>query len=385
MSAWNAFWDNLFGRKAPVRRAADDDDAGASAGGPPSNLDQALPTLAAVLRALGEHAFETDVPARTARERFGGWADHVEAGAPPPDRPGAARARQQRDWAALKSFVADRRRAEKDYVVTSARELRETLWTFIQRLTTGFAEDRRSDGHVEGQLKKLRAAVDSPSLDVLRREVLGAVEEIRRLAEDRAIRSRRDLEASVAELTTLRQELDKARREAMIDPLTQLYNRGAFDEHVGSLAALRPLSGTPSTLMMLDIDRFKNINDRYGHPAGDEVLKALADCMVRTLPRRTDFIARYGGEEFAVVLQQDGARVGHVLGEKLLGAVRALAIHAGGEELHITVSAGLAEIEEGESAADWVKRADQALYEAKHQGRDRLVESSAAVGAVHAP
>ncbi len=379
MGSWNAFWDNLFGRKASVRRAADDEDGGASAGGPASNLDQALPTLAAVLRALGDNAFETDVPARTARERFGGWADHVEAGAPPPDRPGGARGRQQRDWAALKSFVADRRRAEKDYVVTSARELRETLWTFIQRLTTGFAEDRRSDGHVEGQLRKLRAAVDGPSLDVLRREVLGAVEEIRRLAEDRAIRSRRDLEASVAELTTLRQELDKARREAMIDPLTQLYNRGAFDEHVGSLAALRPLSGTPSTLMMIDIDRFKAINDRHGHPAGDEVLKALADCMVRTLPRRTDFIARYGGEEFVVVLQQDGARVGHVLGEKLLGAVRALAIQAGGTEIKLTVSIGLAEIEEGESAADWVKRADQALYDAKHAGRDRLVESSALV------
>ncbi len=375
MAGFRSIIDRLLGRGAPAEgpsaRRLDIETSAEPAG----NLEQALPTLGAILRAWGENAFETDLPARAARERFGAWADHVEQGTAPPDRPGTPRSRVLRDWAGLRAFAGTRRRAEKDHDEASARELRETLWTFIQRLENGFSADRRSDTRMDGQLRRLRAAVDDPSIEVLRREVLGSVDELRRLAEERAARQRKDLEASLSELTALRQELARARREASIDPLTQLYNRGSFDEQATTLAALRPLTGSPSTLLMVDVDHFKAVNDEHGHPIGDEVLRRLADCMVRTLPRRTDFVARYGGEEFAAILERDGADGARLLAAKLLAAVRNLSITAGGKEIRPTVSIGLAELAEGETAVEWVQRADRALYEAKRTGRNRVVEA----------
>jgi diguanylate cyclase (GGDEF)-like protein len=129
--------------------------------------------------------------------------------------------------------------------------------------------------------------------------------------------------------------------------------------------------------MMVDIDRFKVVNDTHGHTAGDEVLRRVADTIVRTFPRRSDFVARYGGEEFLVVLQQDGLEVGAMLAERLLDAIRKLEIPFAGQSLEVTVSAGFAELVPGEDATRWIERADAALYRAKAEGRNRALPAAA--------
>lgn len=379
MDSLTSLWDRIFGRPDAGRggtAVADPPMDEASEGGRgPSNLEQAGPALASVLRALGEHAFDADVPARVAREKYAAWADHVESGAAPPDRPGARRGRLWRDWSGVRTFAAERRRAEKTHVEESARALRETLWAFIQRLTAGLAADRRSDARVDDQLRRLRAAVDDPSIDNLRREALGAVDTIRALVEERAARQQKNVEDSAADLNAAREELARVRHEATIDPLTQLHNRGAFDEQIETCVALKPLTSTMTTLLMVDVDHFRQVNDVFGHTVGDEVLKRLADCMMRVLMRRSDFVARYGGEEFAILLQQDDLSSARILAQKLLAAVRGIVLVAQGQEIRPRISIGVAEIYEGESAADWIARADHALYEAKRAGRDRLVEA----------
>jgi diguanylate cyclase (GGDEF)-like protein len=122
---------------------------------------------------------------------------------------------------------------------------------------------------------------------------------------------------------------------------------------------------------MIDVDEFKRVNDGFGHPAGDAVIKAVADCLVRTFPRRTDLVARYGGDEFAVILREAGLKEARVLAERLVTAVRALRVIYDGREIRVSVSVGVAECVPGEMPDLWVARADAALYQAKSAGRNR--------------
>lgn len=166
---------------------------------------------------------------------------------------------------------------------------------------------------------------------------------------------------------------DKAERLARLDVLTDLPNRRAFYE-VGE-TALRQARRyeKPLALVMLDIDRFKAINDSYGHAAGDAAIKALARVLRETV-RETDVAARIGGEEFALLLPETTAAQAAALAERLrqkLAAIRVLVERA---ELRFTASFGVAECDEQASNLDaLLSRADAALYQAKQQGRDRVV------------
>ena len=124
---------------------------------------------------------------------------------------------------------------------------------------------------------------------------------------------------------------------------------------------------------MIDLDEFKTVNDTHGHPAGDAVIREIAEVFTNTFPRRPDFVARYGGEEFAVILQQDGIAIGEKLANRLLSRVRDLVVSHEGTDLHVTVSIGATELGEGELATSWLKRADDALCQAKDGGRNRVV------------
>jgi diguanylate cyclase (GGDEF)-like protein len=165
---------------------------------------------------------------------------------------------------------------------------------------------------------------------------------------------------------------NKVLRERVVhDPLTGLANRVLFERVLGrELAGVRERSGAVSVLE-LDIDHFKDVNDTHGHPVGDAVLGQLAAVLRDTL-RRADLAARVGGEEFAVVLSRGGDRP-EIAGEKLRAAVERAVFGEPGKPLKITVSVGCAEAKPEESPLDLFKRADQALYEAKNSGRNRVV------------
>jgi diguanylate cyclase (GGDEF)-like protein len=164
-------------------------------------------------------------------------------------------------------------------------------------------------------------------------------------------------------------------REARLDPLTGLANRRAFleqlEQRCGSITSGLPNPWTGS-LAILDLDYFKRINDRYGHPAGDAVLQAVATEAMRFC-RSHDLVARIGGEEFCVIFGGATMTDAETAADRLRQAIRALRIPVdGGQTITVTASIGLAEIVPGTAAAEILKRADTALYEAKRQGRDRL-------------
>jgi diguanylate cyclase (GGDEF)-like protein len=164
---------------------------------------------------------------------------------------------------------------------------------------------------------------------------------------------------------------------ANVDGLTELANRRRFDAvYAGEWQRARR-SGQPLSLALLDIDAFKQYNDRYGHPAGDRALRALARAVALCLRRPADLAARYGGEELALVLPDTGAAQARALMDSVCGAVAALQIpHAASQVAPVlTVSVGGATLAEGdaESAEALFAAADRHLYQAKRDGRNRVV------------
>jgi len=159
--------------------------------------------------------------------------------------------------------------------------------------------------------------------------------------------------------------------QASTDGLTGARNRRFFQESLAASLAAYGRTGIPFSLMLLDIDYFKKINDTYGHPYGDEVLKRLA-ALLRGLSRETDVVARYGGEEFAVILAGAGAREAAVAGERYREAVER-------EDMgpaRVTISVGVAEAAEPDDAEALISRADRALYRSKGDGRNRVTVAS---------
>lgn len=162
--------------------------------------------------------------------------------------------------------------------------------------------------------------------------------------------------------------------EARTDPLTRLPNRRALDDELAHFHAEFQRSGTPVSLLMLDVDHFKKFNDIYGHPAGDEVLRSLAD-VLRTNMRPTDLTARYGGEEFVIILPRTTAADARLSAERLREAIQRKQFEIGKDgpdhrTLQVTVSIGGAQLAPGESGAALTQRADDALYASKNAGRN---------------
>jgi len=171
----------------------------------------------------------------------------------------------------------------------------------------------------------------------------------------------------------LMRELDQARRESTTDPLTGLYNRRAFEDCLQHTIGLNRLFGYPATMMLIDIDHFKQVNDTYGHAVGDVVLKAVAEQIVRVCKRRSDFAARYGGEEFAVILRETTLREAQRIAQQLAEQIRRHAIPIpDAEPIRVTVSIGVSELGDHESAEEWFRRTDAQLYQAKQAGRNRV-------------
>ena len=164
--------------------------------------------------------------------------------------------------------------------------------------------------------------------------------------------------------------------QASHDALTGLMNRGAFVRKLDG--RLRRAERGQFSLLMIDVDRFKTINDTYGHPAGDAVLQALAE-MLRKTAGQHDLVARIGGEEFAVLVEGPSQLNGVVTAELILAKTRRLSIHvAPNERIEVTVSIGVAECRNVDDISSLLSASDSALYVAKHGGRDRLVTMAAA-------
>src|SRR6266705_4606912 len=157
--------------------------------------------------------------------------------------------------------------------------------------------------------------------------------------------------------------------QAIIDPLTGVFNRRHMERCLGDAIERQRRSSAPASLLLIDVDRFKRINDQFGHAKGDSVLKGIASLIARR-SRKLDLLFRIGGEEFMLLLPDTHEAAAAVVAEQLRASVAESPLLDGRQ---VTLSIGVAELRRGESPDSWMKHADDALYAAKKAGRNRVV------------
>jgi two-component system cell cycle response regulator len=177
----------------------------------------------------------------------------------------------------------------------------------------------------------------------------------------------------------LRDNVQTSIELAITDGLTGLFNRRYMETHLGTLVEQSAERDKPITVLVLDIDYFKAINDSYGHDAGDDVLREFA-LRMRKATRNIDLACRYGGEEFVIVMPETDMAVATMVAERLRRRIASepFAIQQGARHLEVTISIGIAALSAADdNAATILKRADRALYRAKRDGRNRVVPDAA--------
>ena len=294
------------------------------------------------------------------------------------------------DLATLMLAITDSGQHEFEAYLQQLNERLESFQSNLQAASAGHADNRSAaremDTQIREQVDGLQTSMqDAADLDDLKHVLenhleglLGTMDQHQKQRDEREQEVAARLHSLAERVAHMEQEamgyrehLEEQRQKALIDPLTGLPNRAAWSERLEQEIGEWQQHGNTLMLAMLDLDHFKRINDNYGHLAGDKVLKIIASVLRKRL-RGSDFIARFGGEEFVLLMPATVPAVGAKLLETLRAAIEACPFHFKGERVTITVSMGLAAFKPGEHSDMVLKRADQALYRAKHAGRNRV-------------
>jgi diguanylate cyclase (GGDEF)-like protein len=370
---------NGSGDEGSVAPAPAENDGAAVAAADEAAADllwKVMDTLAAVAREYGKGAFDIEsLRADALRRECDQWAEHLLVGAAKPGQEGPQGATPigRRDYLSFRRYFAERRSEESGAVTRTVGALQQSLWATLKALDGVVLGSGNADGQIGTQVARLQAIAQGGSAEMMRREVLSVVSQMEQIGKEKLRRQEQAVTELKSKVAALGQELEVAWQESSIDPLTRLYNRRAFDERCGQVMAMRRLFGERSSLLMIDIDHFKAINDHHGHPGGDAVLREVADVVARSFLSRRDFVARYGGEEFVVLLWGVGLDRAKVSAERLREAIRRRPFQLDKRKITVTVSIGVAELSADEDLEAWIKRSDMALYTAKRRGRDRVV------------
>ena len=248
-----------------------------------------------------------------------------------------------------------------------------------------FANRRKLDAEIEEQTRDMESrARDATDLGMLKALVQERVDTIReRMEKHQTVEQQliehkeremaslmKKIQAMEEETETLRNQVREERRQAFTDALTGLPNRFAYEERLEQEYERWKRYGSPLSIVIVDVDRFKRINDTYGHQAGDKALRIIAR-ELSLATRKTDFIGRYGGEEIVILMPETTAEAAMNAAEKLRQRIENCGFHFREKKVTITVSCGLSEYREGDTPESAFERADQALYEAKKRGRNR--------------
>lgn len=294
------------------------------------------------------------------------------------------------DLATLMLAINDSGQHEFEVYLQQLNERLESFQSNLKAASDGHADNlsasREMDTQIREQVDGLQSSVqEAADLDDLKHVLenhleglLGTMDQHQKQRDEREQEVAARLKGLAERVAHMEQEamgyrehLEEQRQKALIDPLTTLPNRAAWSERLDYEIGQWQQHGNTLLLAILDLDHFKHINDNYGHLAGDKVLKIIASVLRKRL-RGTDFIARFGGEEFVLLMPGTVPALGAKLLEKLRASIEACPFHFKGEPVTITVSMGVTAFRPGEHSDLVLKRADQALYRAKHAGRNRV-------------
>jgi diguanylate cyclase len=326
-----------------------------------------LDALGGVLAAIAR--FPIDLPHRSAdatTKEMTSWQRHATMGVHLEGEDDSASVGiEDRDWRGLVRSVAALRRDEQSSVEGMVSELRTALWSCVAAVHEAVKIDDSTEVKTGTHLALVKKAVSGNQASSIRDEVLNAVGEIDRALKERREEQQRQYKVLAGSLDSLGRQLEEARKESETDPLTGVGNRKHFDLMALRATQMFSLGRAPVTLLMIDLNKLKVINDSYGHPVGDAAIRSVGKALWSVFLRQSDVICRYGGDEFAVILQGCDLQVAQTLAKRLIEAVRTLPLPSPKMEFALGASVGVAQLEVGEDVTQWVDRADRAMYQAK--------------------
>ncbi len=271
----------------------------------------------------------------------------------------------------------DRRR---DRVRERDQELSSVIASMGTALKALKGDDNSFHGGLDQHLDRLRKAADNVQM----RSVSARLTRILDATATQVATQREASEARIRSLSDLvrglHQQLDETKAQMERDALTGLFNRGSFDLRLEQELRTARLSPYTFSLIMIDLDHFKVVNDSYGHIGGDRVLQACAQALQAVVMSETDFCARYGGEEMAIILSGTNVQNAARIAEAVRARLERTDIQTGAALHRQTASFGVSEGCEEDQAEDLINRADSCLYLAKQHGRNRVVVAGEGVG-----
>lgn len=276
----------------------------------------------------------------------------------------------------IRQFFSSYRIDEYSYIQNTFDDFKRIVWDFADQLSEDIEFEDAKDKNLAHHLNGLKEAVEANSIEALRtksRDFINSYVEYQTQKND--IRERR-MSSVKKNLNTIKKQLVVANSNLSMDHLTSAHNRKSCDEYIQKLAQIQQLSQTPSSMLMIDIDFFKKINDSYGHDIGDYVLKECVRILSEVFAGEGEMVARIGGEEFVVVLPNHSVELAVLRAEEAQKKIREESFIQGNLDISFTVSMGIAQLLENETSSEWLKRADTALYQSKNSGRNKYTVAS---------
>lgn len=253
-------------------------------------------------------------------------------------------------------------------------DLQSVLIAALQTMTSLGTDSNRYQEHLKAGMAKLAGERDAATVSAIIEGLIADTNTM--LASGTRLQQR--LQTAGQELENLRNEFERNRDEAPIDALTGTHTRRAFEKYLAGIGDELLKRGEKVCVAIVDIDGFKDLNEKHGHLMGDQVLKFVANAIRDTI-RGGDFLARFGGEEFAVIMPATPLHGAITVAKNIVTRVARSALkqkHTGERVGYITVSAGVAELDPRESGTRLIHRAVTALYTAKNQGRNRVCHAT---------
>jgi len=357
-----------------------------------SGADEVGPVLDALGQVLAQYVqLVMDLPDRPTHEvqqELEAWRRHALLGTPAPgtaQRPAVGRETgehavqesgnteqappaggiRQRNWVGMTQAFSTHRREERRYVETALSDLRDALWTCVERSHHALLAEQQSSPVADEQVARVRSALDRLETGAVKSEIQQAMQHLEQVTRQRQNTQREAFGQLAARVEQLGSQLEEARRASETDALTGLGNRLLFERQLTRLAALHALSGQPLSVVVIDLDFLKTLNDVHGHHVGDAALVTLANAMPRVFIGESDVTCRLGGDEFGVLLPGTTLALAQRLAERFRSQLSVLSWPYREQAGALSASAGAAEWQPPELLADCLRRADAAMYAVK--------------------
>lgn len=331
---------------------------------PTQEVSDERATLLFLIDTYNKHLLEIEShPVRKVRETLDNFAKELLQ----PGKPNADRVLFR-----FRQFFSSYRIDEYAYMQKTFEEFRSILWDFVEQLGEDINYEKNADREVLENLVELKEAVEANSIDDLRTQSRQFIDFYTEYQVRKDEHRNERLENIKRNLTTVKKQLSEANNSARLDHLTSAHNRKSFDEHAQQQWNFFQISKSSTSMIILDIDHFKRVNDTYGHATGDYVIQECVNVLQKHFSRENDFVARIGGEEFAVILSETSMDKAFTIAEEARKQIQGDTLVHEGVEIRFTVSMGISQLKEGKDVTHWMKEADEALYESKHTGRNRI-------------